>query len=663
MNSVNAYMPGSGLRPASTIGRIQGGIAGGMRYPHPFFDIAHTYLPVTMKQLFRWCRHFFLLEPILHIAIMRLSEYPITDVIIDNESEDIAARWSSFIKDDLRFRAFQIEVGIDYHTYGNSFTTISYPFIKYLKCPACEGQWPAEKVRAYYRFVNYDFKLNCPRCGENVTATPTDYPIRNPKGIRLLRLNPEDIDIEFNEVTGNSTYFYQIPGPIRSDVLMGKKHIIEDTPQLYIQAMRSNMSIVIDPQNLFHMRRPTLASQDRGWGIPLLLPLLKDTFQLQIMKKAMETVLLEHLLPLRVMFPQMGSGSSDPFTTINLQTWKAHVQAEIGRWRMDPAYIPVLPLPIGNQTLGGDGKALLMTAEIQQKYEGLLAGMGVPRELVFGGLGYSGANVSLRIQENSSIGYMTDHNAMLRWIIRNVSSYLRWPSVSGRFKPFKMADDIQRQALNLQLNERGKLSDTTLLAGLDYSQKEENKIMIRETADRMEATRTQQLAQARLQGEQQLVIAQYQVRAQQAQNKAMQSGQAPGEPGGPDTMGAGTAGGQVTGEMPGQPAPQSPNPNVQQGAAPDQNQAAPPNQEALAFAQAQQIANLPPDQQQQQIQSLMTVNPGLGQMVLSMLQAMGGAGNPAPPSALNMEGGTAENPVDMRPLPVQRPPRRTNSAM
>ena len=52
-------------------------------------------------------------------------------------------------------------------------------------------------------------------------------------------------------------------------------------------------------------------------------------------------------------------------------------------------------------------------------------------------------------------------------------------------------------AFDLQLNQAGKLSDTTLLAGSDYDQEEENKIMVKETATRIEAQKKQQDEQKR----------------------------------------------------------------------------------------------------------------------------------------------------------------------
>ena len=57
-----AFGPG---RFSQTRGRVQGSLTQGVNYPSPFFDVAHTYLPTTVKQLFRYCRYYFMTNPLL----------------------------------------------------------------------------------------------------------------------------------------------------------------------------------------------------------------------------------------------------------------------------------------------------------------------------------------------------------------------------------------------------------------------------------------------------------------------------------------------------------------------------------------------------------------------------------------------------------------------
>ena len=663
----------SPLRFSQTRGRIQNGSGGGVNYPSPFFDVAHTYLPTTVKQMFRWCRYYFLTNPLINAVVFKLSEYPVTDIIIDHPNKEVVTKWTDYYQDHIGFRAFQVEVGLDYHCYGNAFISIGYPFKKYLKCASCSFSAPADKIRANWVFTNYNFRLTCPKCMCIGDAHAEDIYFRNPSGIKLIRWNPEDIEISYNDITGEYTYFYTIPATVRNDIVIGKKDVLEGIPQVFIAALRQQKGIIFSKDNLFHMRRPTIATHDRGWGIPLLLPVLKDVFYLQIMKKAQEAILLEHIVPLRILFPQAASGTSDPFTTINLVDWREHVAAEIARWRYDSNYIPILPLPIGNQTIGGDGKALLMTAEIAQWSEQILNGMTVPLEFIKGGMSYAGTNVSMRMLENQFIGFILRQKAMARWVMREIASFLRWPKADVRFKPFKMADDIQRKAFELQLNQAGKLSDTTLLSSSDYNQDDENMIMEKETAARLKAMRAQQLATAEIQGEQQLIMSKYTIKAQQAQQEAMGAAAAPGEPGGPEAMGAGTAGGQEAGgaiqtEQPqdGSMATQGGTPGMQSGLNAGQKmapgQAGGADLPTMALMQAKTIAGMAPPQQQQAVENLAAQSPELADLVVQMLRQMGitvqRAQSAQPAQAMPGAAGAAAAKVDTRPLPEQRPPRR-----
>lgn len=671
----------SPLRFSQTRGRMQNGSSTGVNYPSPFFDVAHTYLPTTVKQMFRWCRYYFLTNPLINSVVFKLSEYPVTDIIIDHSNHEVVDRWTSYFQDHLKYRSFQVEVGLDYHCYGNAFVSIGYPFKKYLKCQNCSFHAPADKIRANWVFTNYAFRLTCPKCFNIGDAGVEDIYFRNASGIKLIRWNPEDIEISYNDITGEYTYFYTIPATVRNDIVIGKKDVLEGIPQVFIAALRQQKGIVFSKDNLFHMRRPTIATQDRGWGIPLLLPVLKDIFYLQIMKKAQEAILLEHIVPLRILFPQAASGTSDPFTTINLVDWREHVAAEIARWRYDNNYIPILPLPIGNQTVGGDGKALLMTGEIQTWSEQILNGLTVPLEFIKGGMSYAGTNVSMRMLENQFIGYNIRHLAMSRWVMREVSSFLRWPKADTRFKPFKMADDIQRKAYDLQLNQAGKLSDTTLMANSDYNQRDENLLMEKETAARLQATRAQQLATAEIQGEQSLIMAKYQIKAQQAQTEAMGAPAAPGEPGGPEAMGAGTAGGQEAGGAVQTEQPQDESALATQGSTPglgsDLNagqkmqpgQAGAVDLPSMAAMQAKTIASMPPQQQQQAIENLAAQSPELADLVVQMLKQMGvtvqraQASQPLVQQAMPGADGAAAAKVDTRPLPEKLPPRRAAAAV
>jgi hypothetical protein len=666
--------PASGLRFAQTRGRIQGSPVQGVNYPSPFFDIAHTYYPVTVKQMFRWCRYYFLTNPLINTVAFKLSEYPITDIIFDHADSKVVRRWTEYFQDHLRYRAFQVESGLDYHVYGNSLVSVGFPFKKFLYCQSCQFREEAAKIRPNWVFTNFAFRLSCPKCGQVGDAVAKDFYFKNASGVKTIRWNPEDVEISYNDITGEYTHFYTIPAVVRNDVVIGRKDIVEGVPQVFIQALREQKGVIFSKDNIFHMRRPTIATQDRGWGLPLLLPVLKDTFYLQIMKKAQEAILVEHIVPLRVLFPQPGSGTSDPYTSINLVDWRDHVAAEIARWRQDNNYIPILPLPIGQETIGGDGKSLLMTQEIQTWSEQIINGMQVPIEFIKGGMQYSGTAVSMRMLENQFLGYLIRQKQLARFIMKNVAGFLGWPEASLRFKPFKMADDLQRKAYLFQLNQAQKISDKTLLADADLDQEEENKIMLAGNASRTQALEAQQLAMATIQGKAQLIMAKYQVKAQQEAQTAMAAPAAAGEAGGPEQAGAqGTPGGQAGGPGDGLPvdlqsgggqangqggppamelqpefmqAVQSPLQGSQKMSQPDGKQNLNVDLPSMAMSEAQRIAILDPQQQTLAIQNLRTQSPSYADLVLQMLRQVQPTGSSPPGEA-------------SKPLPEQRAPRRS----
>jgi hypothetical protein len=528
-DSVTAIGASGGSRFAGQRGRTADGMGrSGVRYPSPFFDIAHTYLPPSMKALMRWCRYYYLVNPLINTVISKLSEYPITEIVIDENNEGIREKWENVLEQNLRYRAFQIEVGLDYFTYGMCPVTIHFPFTKWLMCKGCKHRHKAQKI--FYKWRNYEYVIACDKCGQIGPATVIDSYERDVSRIRLMRWNPEYINVDPGFGGASPIYTFELPLQLKNDLVLGKKSVLDTVPDIFVEALRRNKYIRFSDENLFVFRRPVISQKDNGWGMPLILPVLKDTFYLQVLRKAQEAIAQEHIVPLRVLFPQAGSGTSDPYTTIPLESWKNRIEGEIAKWKYDNNYIPILPLPIGNETIGGDGKALGLYQEMDVWSKQIVAGMGVPQEFVYGGLQYSGSNVSMRILENMFIGYRTDHTNMLNnFVIRRIANFMGWPTTKAHMKRFKMADDLQRSAFYFQLNQAQKISDQTLLQEVDMDPAVETERRKIEMDRQFEVMRKMQLEQANIQGEVLMVTTRYQA---EAQKKMMESNPQMGAQGG-----------------------------------------------------------------------------------------------------------------------------------
>jgi hypothetical protein len=602
------------------------------RYPSPWWDVSHMDLPRSVKHLFRWCRYHMLVNPLVSAVTKKMASYPITQLVIDDEPEEGFDRhkkkWEDFLFRVANINRFQLEVGLDYHGYGNCIVSLLYPFHKYLQCRLCGYKERIKRLRykKQWEFKNWKYTLRCPHCSHLGNAKVTDEFYKSYRDIKLIRWNPSDIDIDFNPITREPEYAYKPPEKVRSKVLRKNRRYLEELPHQLIVAMKSKRPFILTRENIFHFKAPTpsLDANDEGWGYPPILPALKDSFYLQIMKKAQEAVMLEHLVPLDIMFPASADANANPYTMINLADWKRRIEQELVKWRWDPNYKPIMPIPVGHQRIGGNGRALMLTQEIRAWSEHIIAGMGVPQEFVFGGLSWSGSSVSLRMLENQLLTYRTMHEHFLEhFLIPNVARFMGWREVSVHMKAFKMADDMQMKQLLMSLNQMNKISDKTLLAEFGKDALDEAKLIEQQMQRTMGQEKKQQMYQAQAQGEAQQVQTKYQIKAQEAMAAAQQKQQQ---------------------QMQGQMEAQQQQAAAQQQAA-GQQQGPPSNVNVLdlADAYAKKLAGLDEPSRAQLLRQMQQQMPQLHAVVqkkLGMHRAM-----------------------SQEPLPEQRPPRRANQVI
>jgi hypothetical protein len=655
--------------PAAFFNRFNDFRRRGLIYPSPFFDIAQTYMPPTVKELFKWCKYYFYTHPIINPVVYKMAEYPITEILYqeinDQEDQDKAGKGETGEPDEVTKMAYQeilekfidiktalINCGLDYFTYGNCFVSISYPFIRMLKCPSCNAEKDIKSLKLdQWSYKNAKFVLKCPKCGASGTATYIDKTIKDRSELSLIRWDPENINISYKQHSGKSSYTYSIPPNIKKAVRMGKQEQVIDMPKEFLDAVNKNHDLKLNKDNFFHLKRCTLAEQDQGWGKPMILPAMRDAFYLQILRKANEAISLQYIVPLTVLFPQP-HGNVDPYKHMNLGRWRERVESEIAAWKDDPNYIPIMPIPVGNQQVFGNGKALMVTPEIRALSEQMVTGMGVPTEFIFGGLSYSGSSVSLRIVENHLLRYREAMSRMLDFIVERIRQYTGLPEIEVKFQEFKMADDIQQQQLIAGFVQNRQISLHTGLQLLGFQFKNEE-AKVREESDFInEIGKDQIISQAEAQGEASVIMAKYQAQAEAAmmeeqlqhQSKMLRENPAAGQmmmqqaqmggmpPGGGDPAAAGAV--PPMGPMEGQPPPDQ----TQQMTGPEQPQGeavqpgyghgedgemkeCPIDPRLLALHILQQIQGVTnPQQRQQYMSEIQTSMPQLSSVMMDVLK-------------------------------------------
>ncbi|MGA1354184.1 MAG: hypothetical protein ACO32I_05335 [Candidatus Limnocylindrus sp.] len=673
---------GRGAQYSAVTGADNARAGNAPKYPHPFFDQGQAYLPTSVKNLFHWCRYYYLTNPAVNSAITKMAEYPVTDLTFKTDDDVLRQKYMRIVR-NINLKAARVEIGLDYYTYGNAFVSVMFPFRKFLTCAECKHTHDIKAKSTKYKWVSQKYQLTCAKCGFVGFAKARDQYLKSVRDITILRWDPERIDLSHDAFTGKTTYYYEIPPEIQNEIRMGRKERIETTPEVFIRAVQLQRKVMLSADNLYHFKRPTLAQKSMGWGVPLVMPVLKDLHYLGVLRRSQEAIAQEHIVPLRIVFPQAGTATSDPYSMVNLGDWKQEITKQLSQWKLDPNRIPIMPVPLGVQTIGGDGRALILHQEYRVWMEHIIAGMGVPPEFVFGGIQFSGTNLTMFQLHNKFLGYIDDQRELVYdFILGKIAAFMGYPPIDGDFRPFKMADDMQRTMLYFQLVQAQKLSERTLLEDLGFDPEVESRKMDAERGRSLELQRRMLVQQAhiqgdimdintRYQGQSQLQQTRGQMENQKLQTKLQQEAEAETQQAQQTTLAAqanqsfssngALPDGAVTGDSvaPGFPdgataysrngrtKPQTGLPpwqaDMKRGPA-----AGNANMDITYVAKraAAYIRSLPPDRQQPVLQRMSQANPQLYQIVSGMLeQRRGDQSDPLNPTT--------------NPLPQQKPSRAT----
>lgn len=583
-------------------------------YRSSFLTLSDLQIPNDYREIFRWCRYFFKFDPLIGAGVRSLATFPVTDWILNDtevaddkdtkeenkESEEASDTFKFYenVLSDINLYHHMIEIGYDYFLYGNCII-FAEPGIK-------------------------EIKRRDPETG-------TVYVKKEVVWKSIERLDVTRLRIDKDMKTGEKVYFYDIPTELKRVIQTQKpKEKYDKIPKIFKDAVKRKGLVKLKSEYVYPFQMPSESGDNSLWATPPILHVMKLILYSNVLRQAQEAIAYEHIIPKRIYY---FSETTENSPNHDFASVADDFARELKKQLNDPNYQIIAPIPIQQIQHGGQGKALLLVPELEQLQETILAGMGCPREFVFGGVSYSGSTTSLRILENHFITYRT---AMLDYIndflIKRLAELRgEWETVDDDEKlvkvslsELKMQDDIQQKQLMINLNSQGKLPDEVMydkVLGLDST-----KIIKQLQAERMRKLQEQKELQLASM-EQQRELEQLQIRM----------GMMP--TGGQEVPNAPIVPEPAPGAFEGQPEEEMGGEGMQEGAqAPEEAPEKGDNREAMAIAQemlnlteaaqANVIAKLP----QKQAQRVM--------MYYNQLKS------------------EEEEEVDMTPYPTQLPPRR-----
>ena len=492
--------------------QMRGGRAGYMGgYPNSWFDLSSTYIPTTMKEMFRWCRYLYSSHSEIAPIIRKKCAYVITKLIYDTEREKSKSLWRELLETTLKIREFEYKLALDEEVYGNAFASILYPFERYLVCATCQHSYQARAITWEYK--DHQFFGRCSRCKTTTRMQPKDVAVRSRIRIKLIRWSPQYIDIRHNPLTDSNEYIYRIPKWLRQRITNPKinRVLVEETPLAFLTAIRDKKNIALESENLFVLKTPSVSGEDDSFGMPPMLPIFKDAWLYQTYKRAQEAVALEHVLPLTILVPKATDSGLPPHMNIDLTDWSQKTMDIVHRWRRDQNSIYTMPFPVGVENIRGDAKALGVFEEMNMCRQNIAGGLDVPQEFIYGGLNWSGSSISLRVLENLFLSRIERLNDFLRgFVVPRLRRFLSLPNIDIRHADFKMADDAQQKQIALGLRQTNTISDRTTIEELGFDAEREGKRKREEAVERNAELISAAKANAEAQGISLAIQARYQ---------------------------------------------------------------------------------------------------------------------------------------------------------
>lgn len=467
-------------------------------HTNPAFDFLTGFVPRRLKDLFRWCEYLTYNSAHIYAALKKFGELVVTDVTYSTSNEALRKNYKHLFEKILKVKGALLMGSLDKHIYGNHFTSIYFPFIRFLQCATCEDLVNISHVEYKFTLKNLKFQYHCRKCNAATVGKIVDRKLLNPTKIHIIRWDPKIIDIEYNPITGDANYFYNIPQDVKTQVKQGAVSLINTMPAEFLVAIRDDKVFAFEKDAIFHMKVPSPSGMDQQWGFPPLAATIKLFLYTMTLRKANEAIALEHIVPFRVMHP--GAANQDPTQFLNLNRWQEELKSNMRQWRKDPLHVMIAPTPVNVTNVGGDGRMLLTLGEVQEADKAILAAMGLPPEFLYGGLTKAGMDGNLRMIQNQLQNHGDDMNDLLQWYTDKVSKFLGWERIETELLPMKMVDDIDNKNMlvSFATGQAGaqmvSMSTVAEQLGIDLAEEREKRLQ-----EQLDETRHQMRVQAEVQ--------------------------------------------------------------------------------------------------------------------------------------------------------------------
>ena len=592
---------------------------------NPFSTTSNRLWPKNLYDTLMWARYLYERVAKYRSVIIRVTSYFISGINViptkDNEEADNDSVESFKERLEDTYNALEIvnNFGLELAAMGNVFVSCERIFSRLLLCPFCSWQMALNKLLKHrdYTWENFEFHGTCPQCHKQVTFKVKDVPAQDRDGrkVRFVFRDPVDIRLQYNILTGDYKFYYEIPSYIKDAIIRGDQVYLETTPAVFIDATKTGNLIEFPPDMFFHARTNTLTPMDRlykGYGTPLFLPSFAEIIKMAYLAKFTEAITQDYITPLRIISPEpanLKAGIEDPNRMpMSGATFRNFITNSLKRVRDNPTTFVVSPVPVQTTRVGGDAKELAPVDLLEYTDQQFLSNCNIPQELGQSSFQVVAPTMGMRCFERSWLFFAKSLHKFTAWVGEKICDIENVENIRVDLDVTSFVEDDMNKQVLLSLMQGGVIAKTNVLKrlGVDFN---------KDLDQRMQEQKAEQEAAMKMQ-------------TQDEGAEMVQSVMPP-----PGSLGVGQAqmnmqammggGGEGAPAMPGAPAAPAAPMGAPAGGMPAGAGGAGMEQVwQEAMERAQQLYNAPPNVRRSELVNLKATNPQMHSFVKSFLEQM-----------------------------------------
>jgi len=355
----------------------------------------------TLHNMYR-AAEYFTNYTIAGTLLEKLARYAVSNIETEAYGED-KEEGDKFLR-KIEVRETLAKAAFSAMTYGMSAIVPIVRKKKYIMCQSCGAKYFLVSLEKHglkqYKWDKGKIRFKCRNksCEKHkkeslYTLREHKYPSEGRFGVNVWEayyLRPNR-----NEITGETEWVYKIHPETALKIRKGDHHTLCTTPKVFIDAAMNKNEVKMNSDNIYII--DMMMGRIDGMPMPPLMRAFRELELSETYKDVNKKISDDLLIPLRMLFPK------DPGVTglhpaaggNNAYDLSALVRDQVEKWRKNPeTYIPISPVAIDSKDYWGSGKLLVMHKELRENTQDIVAILGAPIEILYGGATWSRQNTS-----------------------------------------------------------------------------------------------------------------------------------------------------------------------------------------------------------------------------------------------------------------------------